>query len=188
MDKYLIVGLGNIGEEYTNTRHNIGFIVADALANELGAKFTIERHAFKTEAKLKNKLLIILKPTTFMNLSGKAVKYWLDKEKIPLENLLVITDDVDLDLGVLRLRTKGSGGSHNGLNHIIETLLLTDWARLRFGIGKDYARGFQVDYVLGQWSKKEEKILIPKIETAVSIVKSFVLAGAKQTMSDFNNK
>jgi PTH1 family peptidyl-tRNA hydrolase len=188
MDKYLIVGLGNIGEEYANTRHNIGFIVADALANELGAKFTIERHAFKTEAKLKNKLLIILKPTTFMNLSGKAVKYWLDKEKIPLENLLVITDDVDLDLGVLRLRTKGSGGSHNGLNHIIETLLITDWARLRFGIGKDYARGFQVDYVLGQWSKKDEKILIPKIETAVSIVKSFVLAGAKQTMSDFNNK
>ncbi len=188
MDKYLIVGLGNIGEEYANTRHNIGFIVADALANELGAKFTIERHAFKTEAKLKNKLLIILKPTTFMNLSGKAVKYWLDKEKIPLENLLVITDDVDLDLGVLRLRTKGSGGSHNGLNHIIETLLITDWARLRFGIGKDYARGFQVDYVLGQWSKKDEKILIPKIETAVSIVKSFVLAGATQTMSDFNNK
>jgi PTH1 family peptidyl-tRNA hydrolase len=188
MDKYLIVGLGNIGEEYANTRHNIGFIVADALANELGAKFTIERHAFKTEAKLKNKLLNILKPTTFMNLSGKAVKYWLDKEKIPLENLLVITDDVDLDLGVLRLRTKGSGGSHNGLNHIIETLLITDWARLRFGIGKDYARGFQVDYVLGQWSKKDEKILIPKIETAVSIVKSFVLAGAKQTMSDFNNK
>ena len=188
MDKYLIVGLGNIGEEYANTRHNIGFIVADALANELGAKFTIERHAFKTEAKLKNKLLIILKPTTFMNLSGKAVKYWLDKEKIPLENLLVITDDVDLDLGVLRLRTKGSGGSHNGLNHIIETLLITDWARLRFGIGKDYARGFQVDYVLGQWSQKDEKILIPKIETAVSIVKSFVLAGATQTMSDFNNK
>jgi peptidyl-tRNA hydrolase, PTH1 family len=188
MDKYLIVGLGNIGEEYANTRHNIGFIVADALASELGAKFTIERHAYKTEAKLKNKLLIILKPTTYMNLSGKAVKYWLDKEKIPLENLLVITDDVDLDLGVLRMRTKGSGGSHNGLNHIIETLLLTDWARLRFGIGKDYARGFQVDYVLGQWSKKEEKILIPRIEIAVSIVKSFVLAGAAQTMSDYNNK
>jgi PTH1 family peptidyl-tRNA hydrolase len=188
MDKYLIVGLGNIGEEYVNTRHNIGFIVADALAKELGGKFSIERHAFKTEAKLKNKLLIILKPTTFMNLSGKAVKYWLDKEKIPLENLLVITDDVDLDLGVLRMRTKGSGGSHNGLNHIIETLLITDWARLRFGIGKDYARGFQVDYVLGQWSKKEEKILIPRIETAVSIVKSFVLVGAVHTMSEYNNK
>ena len=188
MDKYLIVGLGNIGEEYANTRHNIGFIVADALANELGAKFSIDRHASKAEGKLKNKLLIILKPTTYMNLSGKAVKYWLDKEKIPLENLLVITDDVDLDLGVLRLRTKGSGGSHNGLNHIIETLLITDWARLRFGIGKDYARGFQVDYVLGQWSKKDEKILIPRIEMAVSIVKSFVLAGPTQAMSEFNNK
>jgi len=109
----------------------------DALAVELGVKFTIERHAYKTEAKLKNKLLIILKPTTYMNLSGKAVKYWLDKEKIPLENLLVITDDVDLDVGVLRLRAKGSGGSHNGLIHIIETLILTDWSRLRFGRGKD---------------------------------------------------
>ena len=186
--KYLIVGLGNIGDDYADTRHNIGFIVADALAMDLGAKFSIDRHAYKTEAKLKNKLLVILKPTTFMNLSGKAVKYWLDKEKIPLENLLVVTDDVDLDLGVLRMRTKGSGGSHNGLNHIIETLLITDWARLRFGIGKDYARGFQVDYVLGQWSKKEEKILIPRIETAVEIIKSFVLAGATQTMSDYNNK
>jgi PTH1 family peptidyl-tRNA hydrolase len=188
MDKYLIAGLGNIGEEYANTRHNIGFIVADALAGELGVKFSIERHSYKAEGKLKNKLLIILKPSTYMNLSGKAVKYWLDKEKIPLENLLVITDDVDLDLGVLRLRTKGSGGSHNGLNHIIETLLITDWARLRFGIGKDYARGFQVDYVLGQWSKKEEKLLLPRIEIAVSIIKSFVLAGPAQTMSDFNNK
>ncbi len=188
MDKYLIVGLGNVGEEYANTRHNIGFIVADALAGELGVKFTIDRHAYMTEAKLKNKLLIILKPTTFMNLSGKAVKYWLDKEKIPLENLLVITDDVDLDLGVLRMRTKGSGGSHNGLNHIIETLLITDWARLRFGIGKDYARGFQVDYVLGPWSKKEEKILLSRIETAVAIIKSFVLAGATLTMSEYNNK
>ena len=188
MDKYLIVGLGNIGEEYANTRHNIGFIVADALAQDLSVKFEVERHAYKAEARLKNKLLIILKPTTYMNLSGKAVKYWMDKEKIPLENILVITDDVDLDLGVLRLRTKGSGGSHNGLNHIIEALLITDWARLRFGIGKDYARGFQVDYVLGRWSSKEEKILIPRIETAVSIVKSFVLAGAAKTMSDFNNK
>jgi PTH1 family peptidyl-tRNA hydrolase len=188
MDKYLIVGLGNIGEEYANTRHNIGFIVADALAGELGVKFAIERHAFMTEARLKNKLLIIIKPTTYMNLSGKAVKYWMDKEKIPPENILVITDDVDLDLGVLRLRTKGSGGSHNGLNHIIETLLISDWSRLRFGIGKDYARGFQVDYVIGQWSKKEEKILGPRIEMAVSIVKSFVLAGATQTMSEFNNK
>jgi PTH1 family peptidyl-tRNA hydrolase len=188
MDKYLIVGLGNIGEEYANTRHNIGFMVLDALAAELGVKFTIERHAFMTEAKLKNKLLILIKPTTFMNLSGKAVKYWMDKEKIPFENILVITDDVDLGLGVLRMRTKGSGGSHNGLNHIIESLLTQDWARLRFGIGNDYARGFQVDYVIGQWSKKETKILLPRIESAVAIIRSFVLAGAAQTMSDFNNK
>jgi peptidyl-tRNA hydrolase, PTH1 family len=188
MEKYLIIGLGNIGEEYTNSRHNIGFVVMDALARELGVKFTLERHAFMAEAKLKNKLLIIIKPTTYMNLSGKAVKYWMDKEKIPLENILIITDDVDLDLGVLRMRTKGSGGSHNGLNHIIETLILSDFARLRFGIGKDYARGFQIDYVIGQWSKKEEKILLPRIESAVAIVKSFVLAGATQTMSDFNNK
>ena len=188
MDKFLIVGLGNIGEEYANTRHNIGFIVADALASDLGVKFSLERHAYMAEAKLKNKLLIIIKPTTYMNLSGKAVKYWMDKEKISLGNILIVTDDVDLDLGILRMRTKGSGGSHNGLNHIIETLLITDWARLRFGIGKDYAKGFQVDYVLGQWSKKQEKILLPRIESAVSIIKSFVLAGATQTMSDFNNK
>jgi PTH1 family peptidyl-tRNA hydrolase len=188
MDKYLIVGLGNIGEEYSFTRHNIGFIVADALANELGVKFTIERHAFMATAKLKNKTLIILKPTTYMNLSGKAVKYWMDKENIPIENILVITDDIDLELGSLRLRIKGSGGSHNGLNHIIETLSTTEWPRLRFGIGKDYARGFQVEYVLGRWSANEEKSLIPRIESAVSIIKSFALAGAKQTMADFNNK
>lgn len=188
MDKFLVVGLGNIGDEYANSRHNIGFIVMDALVKDLGVSFTIGRHAFVAEAKLKNKLLIMLKPTTYMNLSGKAVKYWMDKENIPITNILVITDDVDLDLGVLRLRTKGSGGSHNGLNHIIETLLFSDWSRLRVGIGKDYARGFQVDYVLGHWSKKEEKILLPRLDTAVSIIKSFVLAGATQTMSDFNNK
>lgn len=188
MDKYLIVGLGNIGEEYANTRHNIGFIVADALAGELGAKFSIERHAFMAEARLKNKQFLILKPTTYMNLSGKAVKYWMDKENIPLEHILVVTDDIDLDLGVLRMRTKGSGGSHNGLNHIIETLLTSEWTRLRFGIGNDYARGFQVDYVLGRWSPADEKILVPRIEAAVSIIRSFILEGATRTMSAFNNK
>jgi PTH1 family peptidyl-tRNA hydrolase len=186
--KYLIVGLGNIGDEYANTRHNIGFIVMDAFAQELGAKFSVGRHASVAEARLKNKQLVILKPTTYMNLSGKAVKYWMDKEEIPLENILVVADDVDLDLGVLRMRARGSGGSHNGLNHIIETLGSTDWPRLRFGIGKDYARGFQVEYVLGRWSSGEEKILIPRIEAAVAMVKSFVLAGVARTMSDFNNK
>ena len=186
--KYLIAGLGNVGEEYLNTRHNIGFIVLDALAQSLGAKFNIGRHSFISEARIRNKEIIMIKPTTYMNLSGKAIKYWLDKEKIPLENLLVITDDVDLELGMLRLRPKGSGGSHNGLNHIIDTLILNDFARLRVGIGKDYARGFQVDYVLGRWNSKEEKILIPRIEVAVEMIKSFVLSGVDRTMSEFNNK
>lgn len=186
--KYLITGLGNPGDEYANTRHNIGFVVIEALAGSLGAKFSIDRHAWLAEARLKNKELILLKPNTYMNLSGKAVKYWLDKEKIPPENLLVIADDVDLDTGVLRLRGKGSGGSHNGLNHIIETLGTQDWPRLRVGIGKDYARGFQVDFVLGEWTKAEEKLMVPRVELAVEMIKSFVLAGITQTMSYFNNR
>jgi PTH1 family peptidyl-tRNA hydrolase len=123
-----------------------------------------------------------------MNLSGKAVKYWLDREKIAPENLLVVADDVDLDSGVLRLRAKGSGGSHNGLNHIIETIETNEFPRLRFGIGKDYAKGFQVEYVLGEWTRSEEKLLLPRIETAVEMIKSFVLAGISKTMSDFNNR
>lgn len=187
-EKYLITGLGNIGDEYADTRHNIGFIIADALAADLGGKFTAGRHASVLETRLKNKLLVIIKPTTYMNLSGKAVRYWMEKEEIPLGNILVIADDVDLDLGVLRLRAKGSGGSHNGLNHIIETLGTADFARLRVGIGKDYAKGFQVEYVLGRWSSAEEKILIPRIGVAVEMAKSFVLAGAARTMSEFNNK
>jgi len=186
--KYLIVGLGNIGDEYSNTRHNIGFIVMDALAQSMGVKFSIGRHAGIAEGRIKNKELLLIKPTTFMNLSGKAVKYWLDKEKIPLENLLVIADDVDLDLGVLRMRSKGSGGSHNGLNHIIETLGTTEWPRLRVGIGNNYAKGFQVEYVLGRWTSPEEKTLIPRIDTAVEMIKSFVLQGVNRTMSAYNNK
>jgi peptidyl-tRNA hydrolase, PTH1 family len=175
--KYLIAGLGNIGDEYANTRHNIGFIVLDALAQELKTGFSIQRHANQAEARLKGRQLVLVKPTTYMNLSGKALKYWLDKENIPVENLLVVVDDIDLDTGVLRLRPKGSGGTHNGLNHIIETLGHTDFARLRVGIGKDFAKGFQVDYVLGKWTKAEEKIMLDKIPLAVEMVKSFVLAG-----------
>lgn len=186
--KYLIAGLGNIGEEYANTRHNIGFIVLDALAAALDAKFTIDRHAFKAEAKFKGRTLILIKPTTYMNLSGKALKYWLDKEKIPLENCLVISDDLDLPLGVLRLKVRGSGGSHNGLNHIIETLLTNEFPRLRIGIGDDFARGYQAEYVLSRWSKTEEKILIPRIEMAVEAIKSFVTVGIDRTMNDFNKK
>jgi PTH1 family peptidyl-tRNA hydrolase len=186
--KYLITGLGNPGDAYANTRHNIGFVVLDALAQDMGIKFSVSRHALVAETRLKNNELLLIKPGTYMNLSGKAVKYWLDREKIALENLLVVADDVDLDSGVLRLRAKGSGGSHNGLNHIIETIETNEFPRLRFGIGKDYAKGFQVEYVLGEWTRSEEKLLLPRIETAVEMIKSFVLAGISKTMSDFNNR
>jgi len=186
--KYLIAGLGNIGDEYANTRHNIGFIVLDALAQELKTSFTIQRHANQAEARLKGRQLVLVKPTTYMNLSGKAVKYWLDKENIPIENFLVVVDDLDLDTGVLRLRPKGSGGTHNGMNHIIETLGHNDFARLRVGIGKDFAKGFQIDYVLGKWTKAEEKIMMEKIPLAVEMIKSFILAGTQTTMNQYNNR
>ncbi len=186
--KYLIIGLGNIGDEYANTRHNVGFLVLDALAQELKSTFSVQRHAYQTEGRIKGRQLILIKPTTYMNLSGKAVKYWLEKENIPIENFLVVVDDIDLDVGVLRLRPKGSGGSHNGLNHIIETLGHTDFPRLRVGIGKDFAKGFQVDYVLGKWSKAEEKVMLEKIPMAVEMIRSFVLAGTQLTMNQYNNK
>ena len=180
--------LDNIGEEYAETRHNIGFSVLDNLSVKEKLDWQLDRHAYITQYRFKGRSFILIKPTTYMNLSGKAVKYWLDKEKIPLEHLLVIADDVDLDTGILRLRAKGSGGSHNGLNHIIETLGTTEWPRLRVGIGKDYAKGFQVDYVLGSWTKSEEKLMIPRVELAVELIKSFVLSGIHRTMSDFNVK
>ena len=186
--KFLIAGLGNIGAEYENTRHNIGFVALDALARDAKVSFTTQRLAAVAGMKIKGRTLILIKPTTFMNLSGKAVKYWLDKEKIPMENLLVVTDDLDLELGALRLKPRGSGGSHNGMNHIIETFGISEFARLRIGIGSDFARGFQVDYVLGRWSKHEEKILLPRIDQAVEMIKGFVLQGIDRTMSDFNKK
>ena len=186
--KYLIAGLGNIGAEYANTRHNIGFIVLDALARDLKTNFEIDRHAFLAKGRVKGRQLVLIKPTTYMNLSGKAIRYWLDKENIPFENLLVVTDEIDLDAGVLRMRTKGSGGSHNGMNHIIEIMGRSDFNRLRIGIGKDFAKGFQVDYVLGQWTKAEEKIMLEKIPIAAEIIKSFVFAGPQQTMNQFNTK
>lgn len=186
--KFLIAGLGNIGDEYENTRHNIGFVVLDALAGEAKISFTTQRLAYVAEMKIKGHTLVLIKPTTFMNLSGKAVKYWLDKEKIPLENLLVVTDDLDLELGALRLKPRGSGGSHNGMNHIIETFGIVEFARLRIGIGSDFAHGFQVDYVLGRWGKNEEKILVPRIHLALEMIKSFVLQGVDRTMSEYNKK
>ena len=172
--KYLIAGLGNIGDEYANTRHNIGFIVLDAFARLSGVSFQSGRYADVVRLKIKNKTLVLIKPSTYMNLSGKAVRYWLGAEKIPLENLLVVVDDLALPPGQLRLRMKGGPGGHNGLISIIETLETEDFARLRFGIGNDFAKGFQTEYVLGKWTKAEEELLVPKIEEAVDLIKSFV--------------
>lgn len=186
--KYLIAGLGNIGDEYVNTRHNIGFVALDAIAKELKVVFQSGRLASFAEARFKGRILVLIKPTTYMNLSGKAVKYWLNKEKIPFENLLVIHDDIDLPLGSLRLRKKGSGGTHNGMNDIIYQLESDEFARLRMGVGNDFARGQQIDFVLGRWTSEEEKILIPKIPITTDIVKSFVTQGVDRTMNLYNNK
>lgn len=186
--KYLIVCLGNIGEEYANTRHNIGFIIGDALASEFGVKFTTDRYASRAEARFRGKTIVIIKPTTFMNLSGKSYRYWLTQENIMIENSLVVVDDLDLDTGVLRMKTKGSGGSHNGLNNIIEVLGRNDFARLRVGIGSNFAKGFQVDYVLGRFTRDEEKKFLEKIPQAVEMIKSYITHGATNTMNVFNNK
>ena len=186
--KYLIIGLGNIGDEYADTRHNIGFIVADALALSLKTTFASGRLASVAKATLRGRSLTIVKPTTFMNLSGKAVRYWMQKEDILPENILVVVDDLALPLGELRMRKKGSDGGHNGLISIIETIGTPDFPRIRFGIGNDFAKGYQVDYVLGRWSLEEEKVLLPRIETAVEMIKSFVLTGPDRTMNLFNKK
>ncbi|NVO03087.1 MAG: aminoacyl-tRNA hydrolase [Bacteroidetes bacterium] len=186
--KYLIVGLGNIGDEYANTRHNIGFIILDALAKSFDVKFTLERHAFQSEAKFKGRTLIMIKPTTYMNLSGKALKYWMQKENIPIENVLIVVDDIALPTGALRLKSKGHDGGHNGLIHIIETLNSIEFPRFRIGIGNDFAKGFQVNYVLGKWTKEEESIFIERIDIAVEMIKSFTAIGIDRTMNLFNNK
>lgn len=186
--KYLIVGLGNIGDDYADTRHNIGFLVADALASTGDASFKSDRHAAVTKITLKGRTLVVIKPSTFMNLSGKAVRYWMQKEEIPLENILIIVDDLALPLGALRLRTKGSDGGHNGLISIIEYLESSDFSRIRFGIGNDFAKGYQIDYVLGRWSDEEIKILMPRVKEAVEMIKSFVLIGPERTMNFFNKR
>ncbi len=186
--KYLIVGLGNIGEEYQNTRHNIGFKILDALAKASSIFFKVDRLGEVTEYKFKGRTLILLKPSTYMNLSGKAVNYWLQKEKIPVSNLLVITDDISLDVGKLRLRTKGSDGGHNGLKNINEVLMTTEYARLRFGVGNNFAKGRQVEYVLGQWTKEDEEILDKKIPLVFELLDSFATIGVERTMNFYNNK
>jgi len=186
--KYLVAGLGNIGDDYSDTRHNIGFIVADALALEGKALFKTERHAAVTKVSLKGRTIVVIKPSTYMNLSGKALRYWMQKEDIPLENILVIVDDLALPLGALRMRKKGSDGGHNGLISIIEHLQSTEFTRIRFGIGNDFAKGYQVDYVLGRWTAEETKVLLPRIAEAVEMIKSFILIGADRTMNVFNKR
>ncbi len=184
--KYLIAGLGNIGEEYKNTRHNVGFMVLDALANASNISFTDRRYGFVAEMKFKGRCFILLKPSTFMNRSGNAVNYWLQKEKIPLENLLVITDDIAIPTGSIRLRSKGSPGGHNGLASISETLGSDEYARLRIGIGSDFPRGEQVNYVLGEWSDDELAILKTRLDLASKMVRSFGTIGCELTMTTFN--
>lgn len=186
--KFLIVGLGNIGDEYADTRHNIGFIAVDALAQSCKVTFESGRLASIARMSVKGRQLVVIKPTTYMNLSGKAVRYWMQKEEIPVENILVIVDDLALPLGSIRLKAKGSDGGHNGLISINETIETTNYARLRIGIGNDFAKGQQVDYVLGRWSSEEEKVLTPRIDIIVDLVKSFVLAGVNRTMNDFNKR
>jgi len=186
--KYLIAGLGNIGPEYQDTRHNIGFMILDALAKASNLVFADKRYGAVAELKIKNRQLVLLKPATYMNLSGNAIRYWLQKENIPVENLLVVVDDIALPLGVLRLKPRGSDAGHNGLKHIQETLGTQEYNRLRFGIGSDYPKGMQLDHVLGTFSEEEQKILPQRIELAKEIVKSFCLSGVQQTMNQYNNK
>lgn len=186
--KYLITGLGNIGPEYTETRHNIGFFVLDALANELETIFEPSRYADIARAKFRGKQLILAKPSTFMNRSGLALRYWLKKENIPLDNSLTVVDDIALPLGTLRVRKKGGDGGHNGLISIIQTLATTEFSRLRFGIGDEFPRGYQVDYVLGEWTPEEREVIKPKIDTSVKIIKSFIASGIERTMNIYNTK
>jgi PTH1 family peptidyl-tRNA hydrolase len=185
MDKYLIVGLGNPGDEYAMTRHNTGFMVLDAFAKASNTVFEDKRYGFVAETSLKGRKVLLLKPTTFMNLSGNAVRYWLNKENIDQSRLLVISDDVALPLGQFRLKASGSNGGHNGLGHI-QQLIGQNYARLRMGIGNDYPQGGQIDWVLGRYSDEEVKELQPAIDTSVEIIKSFVLAGIDITMNQFN--
>ncbi len=186
--KYLIAGLGNIGDEYQNTRHNIGFIILDALAGASDAVFTDRRYGSVTNIRYRGRTLVLLKPSTYVNRSGNAVNYWLKKEKIPHENLLVIVDDLSIPFGSMRLRSKGGDGGHNGLAHINSILGHENYARLRFGIGNNFPRGRQVNYVLGTLDSNEETILNRRTGLAMEIVKSFVTEGIELTMTKYNKE
>ncbi|MDO4715593.1 MAG: aminoacyl-tRNA hydrolase [Bacteroidales bacterium] len=185
---YLIVGLGNIGSEYQGTRHNIGFDVLDALAGASNLAFEDKRYGAVTTLSLKGRKLTLLKPSTYMNLSGNAVRYWMQEKKIPIERVLIIVDDLALPLGAIRLKGSGSDAGHNGLKHIAATLGTQQYPRLRFGIGNDYPRGGQIDFVLGQFSSEERELLATRIVLAGEAIKSFVLQGLNITMNQYNNK
>jgi len=188
MEKFLIVGLGNPGDEYTGTRHNTGFMVLDAFAKASNIVFEDRRYGYIAETSIKGRKVFLLKPTTYMNLSGNAVRYWLNKENIDVERLLVVVDDLSLPLGALRLKGKGSNGGHNGLGNIQSVIGTQQYARLRVGIGNDFPKGMQVDWVLGKYDDSDMKELTPSIDTAIEMIKSFVLAGINITMNKFNSK
>jgi len=186
--KYLVAGLGNIGLEYAHTRHNIGFDILDALAGASNISFKDRRYGFVSEMKYRARTYVLLKPSTYVNLSGHAVRYWLRKEKLPIENLLVVVDDLALPFGTLRLRAGGGDAGHNGLHHIQTILGTTGYARLRFGVGNDFHPGQQVDYVLSGWTEEQEQALPERIATAGEIIKSFGVIGLERTMHEYNNK
>ncbi len=187
MSKFLLIGLGNIGSEYANTRHNIGFDVVHAFVKKHGANFRVDRLAYVADVKWKGKNIVCICPTTYMNLSGKAFKYWMDKEKMPLENTLTIVDEVALPLDKIRLRPSGSAGGHNGLKDIQNTLGTDNYPKLRFGVGNNYPKGMQADFVLGKWLKAEEPTVLLKIDKCIDIIESFITTGIERTMTAFNN-
>jgi peptidyl-tRNA hydrolase, PTH1 family len=180
--------LGNIGSEYQNTRHNIGFTILDALAGVSNIAFEDKRYGFVAQYKFKGRIFILLKPSTYMNRSGLAINYWMEKEKIPVENLLVLTDDIALPFGTIRIRPKGGDGGHNGLSNIIQVLGTSNFARVRFGIGNNFYSGQQVDYVLSKWTEEEEKLIAEKANSCIEIIKSFGTIGLELTMTSFNKK
>ena len=186
--RYLIVGLGNIGPEYAGTRHNIGFQMVDVFANSVGAEWEDKRYGFVAHCRVKNAEIVLLKPSTYMNLSGNAVRYWLGKENIPVENMLVLVDDLNLPFGTIRIRKQGSNGGHNGLGNIQSVLGTDAYARVRFGIGNEFTRGTQINYVLGEWTEEEQKVLPEKLEVMKDIIPSFCLQGIDRTMNQYNRR
>ena len=186
--KYLIVGLGNMGSEYEGTRHNVGFRIVDALAASCNAQFQDRRYGFVAQARIKNAQVVMLKPTTFMNLSGNAVRYWMQQEKIPLENLLIVVDDLSLPVGTLRMKQNGSAAGHNGLKHIAQMLGTEGYNRLKVGIGNDFPKGCQIDFVLGRFGAEDEKIITEKTPVACDAIKAFVLSGIQFAMCHYNGK